>query len=185
MEERAADYWHHYMQRAEEVEGYLFSVERDFASELNGCKVSERLHEQFHDHGKILTSEASVEVKQTGSNWTIVDADKKYFIRNENRMLNVYIGNDLVQYKGRPERKYVTATNAARLLYAFVLWLWLVYLDVACGGLLVQLLRLRPLGGIGIFLSAIVVLFLMEVGICFSAVVILVYVYQVVRYIRK
>lgn len=69
---------------------YLFSVGLDFVSELDKREVSARLREQFQGYGKALTPQALVEVEQAGSNWTIVDANKKYFIQSENQTLNVY-----------------------------------------------------------------------------------------------
>ncbi|MCP4536745.1 MAG: HAMP domain-containing protein [Chloroflexi bacterium] len=68
---------------------HLFSIELDW-NELDTGTVSTELHEQFQEHNEVLTPQALVEVKQVGNNWTIVDGDKKYLIRNENQTLNVY-----------------------------------------------------------------------------------------------
>lgn len=67
----------------------LFSVELDF-NELNRNEISAELCAQFRKHDEVLTSQAMVEVKQAGSDWTIVDCDKEYLIRNEYQTLNVY-----------------------------------------------------------------------------------------------
>jgi hypothetical protein len=67
----------------------LFSVRSDFVDELNRSEVSADLRDEFQKRGEVLT-QPLVEVKQSGSYWIIVNANKNYFIRNENQKLNVY-----------------------------------------------------------------------------------------------
>jgi CRISPR/Cas system CSM-associated protein Csm3 (group 7 of RAMP superfamily) len=67
----------------------LFNVELDL-DELNRNDVSEEVLAQFREHSKILASQAKIKVKQIGSDWTIVDGDKEYLIKNEDQTLNVY-----------------------------------------------------------------------------------------------
>jgi GTPase SAR1 family protein/predicted phosphodiesterase len=69
---------------------HLFSIGLDFIGELDKREVPTRLREQFQRHRAAITPQAQVEVKQVGGNWTIVDADKRYFIQSENQTLNVY-----------------------------------------------------------------------------------------------
>lgn len=68
---------------------YLFSVELDL-NELSRNKLLEKLREQFREHDEDLTPQARIKEERIGKNWTIVDGDKQYFIRNENQTLNVY-----------------------------------------------------------------------------------------------
>ena len=71
---------------------YLFSVGLDFVGELDTGQLSAQLRQQFLEHGEALASQAQVTVEQAGSEWTIVDAGKKYLIltKSENQTLTVY-----------------------------------------------------------------------------------------------
>ena len=68
----------------------MFSVGLDLAGELDKREASTTLRKQFQEHGKPLGPDALVKVDQVGTEWTIVDADDKYFIRREKQTLNVY-----------------------------------------------------------------------------------------------
>lgn len=70
--------------------GYLFSIGPTFVGELDKCEVSAKLREQFQGFRRALTHGAKVTVKQAGSNWTIIDTNREYFIQSENQALNVY-----------------------------------------------------------------------------------------------
>jgi hypothetical protein len=72
-------------------EQYLFGLGPDLADGLDKREMPARLREQFQAYDRELTPQALVEVKQAGSNWTIVDAGARYLIRSENQMLNVYV----------------------------------------------------------------------------------------------
>jgi hypothetical protein len=77
----------------------LFSVGSDLVGELDKCEMPTRLREQFQGCGKALTPQTLVDVRQAGSNWIIVDADKKYFVQSENQTLNVYEGQGDWRYE--------------------------------------------------------------------------------------
>jgi hypothetical protein len=82
----------------------LFTFGLDIVSELDQHKVPVELQQQFQQYGKAIAAHAHVQVKQAGSNWTIVidaeddDAEDKnwystndwYSIKNENGTLCVY-----------------------------------------------------------------------------------------------
>ncbi|MBN1888358.1 MAG: SPFH domain-containing protein [Thermoflexales bacterium] len=70
---------------------HRFSMELDFVGELDRGELSTRLREQFEKHGTTLSPQASLEVEQAGSEWTIIDDGTKYFVRNEDQMLKVYV----------------------------------------------------------------------------------------------
>lgn len=70
---------------------YLFSVGLEFVDELNRRVVSEALREHFRSRGRALTPPILVEVEQAGSRWRIFDVNTRFYIRNEDRMLNVHL----------------------------------------------------------------------------------------------
>jgi hypothetical protein len=83
----------------------LFTFRLDIVSELDQHKIPVRLYQQFQQYGKAIAAHAQVQVKQAGSNWTIVidakddDAEDDnwystndwYSIKNENGTLCVYL----------------------------------------------------------------------------------------------
>lgn len=82
--ELAREKWREY------EKAYLFSVGPGFVGELDKCEVSANLREQFRERRRNLPPRVLVRVEQAGSNWTIVAADTKYFVRFEGQILNVY-----------------------------------------------------------------------------------------------
>jgi len=70
---------------------FLFGIEGpDLIGELDAHKVPTELDERLKTQSINLSSEARVKVEKAGNNWSIVDGDKKYFIRRDYQTLNVY-----------------------------------------------------------------------------------------------
>lgn len=71
---------------------YAFSIREDFAK-LDAGQLTTSLRKRFEKNSIVLTSQAQVQEVRPGNQWAIVDASKRYVIRNENGKLNVYIPN--------------------------------------------------------------------------------------------
>jgi len=70
---------------------FSFEIQADLASELDQKVISPALREQFQKNGRPLSEQARIEVKQAGSQWSIVDKDsnRRYTIRREEQALKV------------------------------------------------------------------------------------------------
>lgn len=72
----------------------LFTVVSSFVNELDARRLSDALRGEFQNHGKALTSTATVVVDEAGKKWTISDTganfSKHFIIQNKNQQLNVY-----------------------------------------------------------------------------------------------
>lgn len=72
---------------------FLFNLNSEFSSILDTGQIPDSLRESFNNQGVLLTSSATIEVRQPSNNWAIVDPEgvyRVYTIRNEQQALNVY-----------------------------------------------------------------------------------------------
>jgi hypothetical protein len=72
---------------------FLFNLNSEFSSILDAGQIPDSLRESFNNQGVLLTSSATIEVRQPSNNWAIVDPEgvyRVYTIRNEQQALNVY-----------------------------------------------------------------------------------------------
>ena len=70
---------------------FLFSIEAQFAEDLDKKENSNPLRDEFDRHGVTIPESASVTVHTLGSHWEIADGDKKlYSIRKAETTLAVY-----------------------------------------------------------------------------------------------
>jgi len=84
--------WHRQKLRTFErfLNGLLFSASPKWVPNLNAGQVPEELLEQFKRCGQPLDMPVRVEVRQPGSDWTIMAGGAEYFVRKETGALNVY-----------------------------------------------------------------------------------------------
>ncbi|MFC1716561.1 choice-of-anchor X domain-containing protein, partial [Candidatus Poribacteria bacterium] len=68
----------------------LFSISSNFGNELDDGTISEDLKDEFDDEDITLSSDASVQIQESGSRWKITDGGTTYTIRKEGNRLNVY-----------------------------------------------------------------------------------------------
>jgi hypothetical protein len=75
----------------------LFSIEADSITLAEGS-LPAYLREQFRRQSTVVAPEAKLRLDSYAKQWTIVDADRIYAIRNENGKLNVYGGAQAVAF---------------------------------------------------------------------------------------
>jgi hypothetical protein len=68
----------------------LFSIDVGFEDDLNKGFISENLKDIFETEGVSLSGNAKV-TKERGDKCGIIDGEKKYIVKKEGGMLNVYI----------------------------------------------------------------------------------------------
>ncbi len=72
---------------------FLFNIDLGLVKILDAGQLTNPVLEAFQNQGKPLTSNATIKVKQAGSEWTINDAGMQYQVRNEQQIVNVYNDN--------------------------------------------------------------------------------------------
>ena len=70
----------------------LFTVQSEFRRDLDNSQFSSGLRRAFEDNGISFSEHVALSVRETDSEWLIIDRDKnaKFFIRKEEEQLNVY-----------------------------------------------------------------------------------------------
>jgi trigger factor len=68
----------------------LFNTDLNFHVDLDGSIISDGLRQKFEENNTPLSPRATASVEQAGSIWLITDELKKYPVRKENGILNIY-----------------------------------------------------------------------------------------------
>jgi len=68
----------------------LFNIRSDFQSDLDKATVSETLRKELENNGIALSQNATISIKEKGSEWRITDKSRKYTVRKENDRLSLY-----------------------------------------------------------------------------------------------
>lgn len=71
---------------------YLFDIDSKYLQNLASLSVSEELRQEFHKHGRALSSRLTVREKEEHRKWLLFDRRRRsqYFIRKEDDGLHVY-----------------------------------------------------------------------------------------------
>lgn len=69
---------------------YAFSLSPEFAHELDKRELHPPLRKEFTEHGLELAHVAHVEVRRSGQRWEIHSNERRFEIRREEHVLNVY-----------------------------------------------------------------------------------------------
>ena len=72
------------------VKFHRFDIGSEFESDLNRGAISPELKKEFENNGVVLSNNAGVSIKRTGSRWLIGDSDKTYVIMKKGDKLKVY-----------------------------------------------------------------------------------------------
>jgi len=72
------------------VKFHCFDINSAYESDLNRGDISPELRQEFEDKGVVLSKNAGVSIKKTGSRWLIGDSYKTYVIMKKGDKLKVY-----------------------------------------------------------------------------------------------
>jgi len=72
------------------VKFHRFDISPDFESDLNRGAISPELKQEFEKNDVVLSKNAGVSIKRTGSSWLVGDADKTYVILKKGDKIKVY-----------------------------------------------------------------------------------------------
>jgi regulator of protease activity HflC (stomatin/prohibitin superfamily) len=72
------------------IKNYLFQLDPGMIETLDASRISEPLREAFQKEGITLDANAAIVVKEAGSQWTILDPNRHFLIRNDRQSLKVF-----------------------------------------------------------------------------------------------
>ena len=72
------------------VKFHRFDIGSEFESDLNRGAISPELKKEFENNGVVLSNNAGVSIKRTGSRWLIGDSDQTYVIMKKGNKISVY-----------------------------------------------------------------------------------------------